>query len=91
MANHPSADKRHRQSLKRRDRNRSAKSAIATSLKATLKACKLGDVEAANKNFLVTTRLLDKAASKGVVHKNNAARRISRLQKRVEATQAQTS
>ncbi len=88
MANHPSADKRHRQNLKRRTRNRSAKAAIWTSIKATLKACKDNDFEAADNNLKSTTRLLDKAASKGILHKNNVQRRISRLQKRVEAARA---
>ncbi len=83
MANHKSAIKRYKQNLKRRARNRSAKSAIWTSIKSTLKACKEKNFELANASLKNTTKLLDRAVSKGILHKKNATRRISRLTRKV--------
>jgi small subunit ribosomal protein S20 len=83
MANHPSAIKRHRQSLKRRDRNRVAKSSIRTSIKKTSLLLESGDIEAAKKEANTATKLIDKAAIHGVFHKRTAARTISRLHQRV--------
>ena len=83
MANHKSAEKRHRQNLKRRERNRVAKGAIRTKIKSALAAAKEGDKESALKEAQAASSLLDKAAIHGVLHKNNAARRISRLYKQI--------
>jgi small subunit ribosomal protein S20 len=83
MANHPSAVKRHRQSLKRRERNRVAKSSIRTSVKKTTLLLQAGEVEAAKKEAKLATKLIDKAAIHGVLHKKTAARTISRLHQRV--------
>ena len=79
MANHASAEKRHRQSLKRRERNRTAKSSIRTSIKEAIRLAQAGEKDAALARAKVATKLLDKAVVQGVLHKNNAARRISRL------------
>jgi small subunit ribosomal protein S20 len=85
MANHPSALKRHRQSVKRRDRNRAARSAIRTAVKKTSLLIQSGDLEGAKKQASVATRLIDKASIHGVLHKKTAARTISRLHQRVNS------
>ena len=89
MANHASAEKRHRQNIKRRDRNRSSRSEIRTWVKSSLKSAKEGDLAAAQEHAKKATRLLDKAVVHGLLHKNNAARRISRLQRRIVTLAAQ--
>lgn len=84
MATHKSAEKRHRQSVKRRDRNRFAKATIRSTLKKALTLAEAGKVEEARAAAKVATKLLDKAAVHGVLHKKNAARRIGRLASRIE-------
>jgi small subunit ribosomal protein S20 len=84
MANHPSAEKRHRQNLKKRARNRSARSEIRTSIKSALQAAKSGDKDTASSSLKTATSLLGKASVKGLHHKNNVARRVSRLTKAVD-------
>ncbi|CAM2057757.1 30S ribosomal protein S20 [Desulfovibrionales bacterium] len=79
MANHKSAVKRYRQSLKARARNR----AVKTRIKNVLKTVRIA-VETKNKDYAVTAlqkamAMLDKAATKKIIHWKNAARRISRL------------
>jgi small subunit ribosomal protein S20 len=91
MATHKSAEKRHRQSLKRRDRNRSAVSEIKTTLKNALSLAEKGDNEGALKAAKAATKLLDTAASKGIVHKNNAKRRISRLFSKIGSSKKPTT
>jgi len=88
MANHPSAQKRHRQSLKRRLRNRNAKAAIRTAIKKTSAYIEKGELDAAKKEASIATRLLDKAGIHGILHKNTVARSISRLQSRVNTGSA---
>ena len=85
MANHPSALKRHRQSLKRRDRNRYARASIRTAIKSTLSSIETGDANAAKESAQKATSLIDKAVVHGVLHKNNAKRRISRLYKKLNS------
>ena len=80
MANHPSAEKRHRQSVKRAARNQVLRSRVRTSVKAARVAISAGDATAAE-TVATATRSLDKAVSKGVIHRRNASRRISRLAK----------
>ena len=79
MANHASAKKRYRQNLKRRAANRSGRASVASAIKKVHQLVESGDKEGAGKQLKVATRLLDKAAVHGLVHKNNARRRISRL------------
>lgn len=79
MANHKSAIKRHRQSEKRRERNSSVKSTIKTAVKKVHESVKSANDEEARANLKAATTLLDSAVSKGVLHRNNASRRISRL------------
>lgn len=85
MANHPSAEKRYRQNLKRRERNRQAKGAVRTVVKRVVELAESGKDEAAAEQLREATKLLDKAAIHGVLHKNNARRKISRLQKKVNS------
>lgn len=79
MANTKQALKRHRQSLKRRARNRAWKSRVKKAIKNVRLAIEAKDREAAIAALRTATSLLDKAANRGVIHKRNAARRISRL------------
>ena len=79
MANHPSALKRHRQSEKRRVRNRAVKSRLRHLVREVRDAVATKNADAATKSLTVAGRALDKAVTKGVLHRNNAARRIARL------------
>lgn len=79
MAVHRSAIKRHRQSLKRRAKNRDAKSRIRTLLKKTRQAIETKDQEAIAGQLRATNRALDKAVSKGILKGNTASRWFSRL------------
>ncbi|SKA80835.1 SSU ribosomal protein S20P [Paucidesulfovibrio gracilis DSM 16080] len=83
MANHKSALKRHRQSLKRRDRNRAAKTQIKNKVKAVRLAVEQKDKEQAVVALRDAVSSLDKAAGKKTVHWRNASRRIGRLQQAV--------
>ncbi|GAB1408878.1 30S ribosomal protein S20 [Desulfovibrionales bacterium] len=79
MANHKSALKRHRQSLKNRERNKMMKTRVKNVVKAVHMAIETKDPEAIAAALRTATAVLDKAASKKVLHRRNAARRISRL------------
>ncbi|MCX7991572.1 MAG: 30S ribosomal protein S20 [Proteobacteria bacterium] len=78
-----SAMKRERQSLKRRMRNKSVKSAIKTAIKKTIQLIESKDIETAKSAFVKAESLLHKAAVKGILHPNNASRRTSRLAERL--------
>lgn len=82
MANSKSAEKRIRTSERKRLRNRPYRSAARTLVKKAELAINTGDQEAAGAAVLLATRTLDRVASKGVIHRNNAARRKSRLMKK---------
>lgn len=79
MAIHKSALKRHRQSLKNRDRNRVMKTRIKNAIKAVRQAIEANDSETTAQALKAATSILDKAASKKVIHRCTAARKISRL------------
>lgn len=79
MANHPSAEKRNRQRIKRTLRNRSVKSAVRTHVKNVRDAIAAKDKKAAAAALLQATKEIDKAASKGVLPKKTASRKVSRL------------
>ena len=87
MANIKSQIKRNRQNLRRHERNKAVRSEIKTRTKHALAAAESGadDVDALAK---VAVKRLDSAASKGVIHKNAAARRKSRLMKRIAKASA---
>ena len=79
MAHSKSARKRARQTIARRARNRPQRSALRTQLRKVLTAVDSGNKEAAQTEFAKAVRALDRAAQKGLIHKNQAARRKSRL------------
>ncbi len=79
MANTHSAEKRHRQSLKRKARNDAGNSAVKTAVKKAREALATGDAAKAAAAVKVATAALDKAASKGILHARNAQRRVARL------------
>lgn len=79
MANTKSAEKRNRQALKRRARNTSVRTAVKTAVKKAREALATKDPAKIQEALKSATRTLDKAASKGVLHKRNASRRIARL------------
>ncbi len=78
-----SAIKANRQNVKRREHNRSLRSKLRTGLKAIRKALDAGEIEEAKKMLGATQSLVDKMASKGIIHKNTASRYKSRLVARV--------
>jgi small subunit ribosomal protein S20 len=79
VANHASALKRHRQSEKRRLRNRALKTRLRHVVREVRSAVASGDPERAGKTLALATTALDKAVTKGVLHRNSASRRIARL------------
>ena len=74
-----SVEKRDRQNAKRRLRNRAAKSTVRTAVKKFNAAVAAGDKAAAKEALDLSVKLLDSAASKGVMHQNTASRKKSRL------------
>jgi len=83
MAHSLSAKKRIRQNLKHRARNRWRKGRIKDQVKAFEQAIHDGDVDRARQAYQATTKVLDRVAAAGTIHKNTAARRKSRLAKRL--------
>ena len=83
MAQHSSAVKAMRQSVKRRERNRRNISKLKTTIKKLRSAIAKGDTESARKLLDETVGEIDRAARKGVVHDNAAARYKSRLSRRI--------
>lgn len=83
MANIKSAKKRVLVNQKKADRNKSIRSAVKTSIKKVEAAVVAKDKEAAVAALANAISTIDKAATKGVYHKNNAARKVSRLSKAV--------
>jgi small subunit ribosomal protein S20 len=79
VANHPSAEKRNRQRIKRTLRNRAVKSAVRTQVKSVREAIAAKDTNAARAALAQATVALDKAASKGVVARKMASRTVARL------------
>ncbi|MCP9001324.1 30S ribosomal protein S20 [Pseudarthrobacter sp. RMG13] len=85
MANIKSQKKRILTNEKARLRNNAVKSELKTAIRAVNTAVESTDKDAAAAALLVAGRKLDKAVSKGVLHKNNAANRKSAISKRVNA------
>ena len=79
MANHPSAEKRNRQRVKRELRNRGVTSAVRTTVKHVRAALASNDAAGARAALKVAIVALDKAAQKGVLHVKAASRTVSRL------------
>jgi len=84
VANHKSALKRERQSLRRRERNRANKTKIKTLSKNVLAAIdEAKSPEQAQAALKIAIPVIQKTATKGTIHKKNASRKVSRLTKRV--------
>ncbi|MCW5891905.1 MAG: 30S ribosomal protein S20 [bacterium] len=85
MANHKSALKRHRQSVTRQARNQAIRTRLRHLVRAVRAAVAQSDANAASESLAQASRALDKAVTKGVVHRNSASRRIARLSHAVYA------
>jgi len=85
LANSPQAKKRAKQSEVRRQRNVAMRSKVRTSIKSIIKAIDNGDKEAASAAFKAAVPVIDSMATKGVMHKNKAARHKSRLNAQIKA------
>jgi small subunit ribosomal protein S20 len=82
VANIKSQIKRNRQNDAAHERNKSVKSALKTAVRSFREAADAGNADEARKLAETASRKLDKAASAGVIHKNQAANRKSAIQKR---------
>jgi small subunit ribosomal protein S20 len=85
VANIKSQIKRIKQNERRRQRNKSVRSSVKTAIRHFREAAESGDAAKAQDSARVAGRLLDKAASKGVIHKNQAANKKSSIFKRAGA------
>lgn len=85
MANSAQARKRVRQAEKSRGRNASQRSMMRTHLKRVVNAIDAGDKEAAEAAYKAAVPAIDRAAGKGLIHANKAARHKSRLNVRIKA------
>ncbi len=83
-----SAKKRLRQNIKHNLRNRACKSALKTQIKKFTSAVNGGNVQALEEELRLTVKKLDKAAAKGILHKNTASRKKSRLTKKLNQIKA---
>ena len=82
MANIKSQIKRNKQNEKARQRNKAVKSSLKTAVRKFRDAADAGDVDGATVAMRTASQSLDKAASKGVIHKNQAANRKSAIARR---------
>ena len=85
MANTAQARKRVRQAVKSRDRNVAQKSNFRTCIKKVLKSLADKNKEESNANFKEAMSVMDKLVTKGLIHKNKAARHKSRLNAHIKA------
>jgi len=85
LANIASAKKRARQAEKRYLRNKVHRSRMRTFVKNVLKAVDSGDLETAKEAYRKAVPVIDSMVNKGIIHKNNAARKKSRLNARVKS------
>ncbi len=88
MANSASSKKRARQSIKRRACNVAHRAKLRTYIKRVLAAVESGNVEGAKEAYRNVVSVIDSATTKGIIHKNKAARNKSRLNAKVRALQA---
>ena len=89
MANSPQARKRARQAVSRRVRNAGHRSTVRTYIKRVVAAIETNDREAALTAFRCAEPVIDQMASKGILHKNKAARHKSRLAARIRGMAAE--
>ena len=83
MANIKSAKKRISVARVKADRNKAIRSGVKTAIKKVFAVVESGEKEAAKAELASATKVIEMAASKGVYHKNNAARKVSRISKAV--------
>jgi len=88
VAHSLSAKKRVRQNLKHRARNRARKQAIRSEVKTFITTLGAGDMKKAEEQLRKAVAVMDKIAVKGTIHKNAAARKRSRLTRRLNAARA---
>ena len=88
MAHSKQARKRIKVNLRKAQRNRVHRSATRTLVRSAIEAIESGDKEVATEAVVRAVRQLDRTASKGVIHKNNAGRRKSRLMARLNGMEA---
>lgn len=91
MANSASAKKRIKQNARNHERNRARKSALKTVTRKFMDALHDGKLQLAKENFVLVQKSLDQVAAKGTLHRNTAARRKSRLARRLDKAIAATS
>jgi small subunit ribosomal protein S20 len=91
LANTKSAIKRIKQNRKRRLRNRLITGQARASIKNARSGLESGDLDVARDSTIKAVSALDRAAAKGVLHKNNAARRKSRLMRRLAKLEKESS
>jgi len=91
LANIKSAIKRNKQNEKRRQRNRVFRGRARTFIRKARMEIEDGELESARESTIMAIKTLDKAAQKGVLHKNNAARRKSRLMRKLSALERESS
>ncbi|MCF7985413.1 MAG: 30S ribosomal protein S20 [Thiohalocapsa sp.] len=85
MANSPQARKRARQAETHRMRNAAQRSTLRTAIKKVIKAIRTGDKAAASEAYKAAVPVIDRAAGKGLVHANKAARHKSRLNAHIKS------
>ena len=85
MANHKSAEKRVRQTITRRLRNKHVLTTMRSLIKKVRSAIEAGDASAAKETLKDAVSALSRASSKGVIHRNQASRKIGRLTRAVNA------
>ena len=88
MANHASAKKRARQTIKRTSRNRNVRTHVRTCVKRVRTAVEAGDAGAAKKALIEAISRIDGAVSKGIYHRKTGSRYISRLTHQVNELQS---
>ena len=88
MPNSKSAEKRLRQTEVRRQRNRSIKSAVRSQIRKVREAVQAGDIAKADEEFRAAAKKLDRAGARNIIHKNNAARTKSRLQRLIRSAKS---
>lgn len=81
MAYKKSGEKRQRQNIKRNERNRIVKKRVRTAIKNFMASLARHEKEVAAEKYMLVEKLLDKAAGKGVMHRNTSARRKSSLRR----------
>lgn len=84
MAHHKSAIKRNKQNEKKYERNKHVRSTLRTFIKRVREAAAVNNTTAAKEALAAAIPVIDSAASKGIIHPNNASRNVSRLTKLVD-------